>query len=73
MTTLEKIIYLADYIEPTRDFDGVAELRELAEKDLNAAVLRGLEMTICDLKERGKEIDPNSADAYACMLAERNG
>ena len=73
MTKLEKIIYLADYIEPTRDFDGVAGLRELAEQDLDAAVLRGLEMTICDLKERGKEIDPNSADAYAWMLAERNG
>lgn len=73
MTKLEKIIYLADYIEPTRDFDGVAELRELAEKDLDAAVLRGLEMTICDLKERGKEIDSNSADAYAWMLSERNG
>ena len=73
MTTLEKIIYLSDYIEPTRDFSGVAELRDLAESSLDAAVLRGLEMTICDLKERGKAIDPHSADAYAFMLSERNG
>ena len=46
MSTLEKIIYLADYIEPTRDFPGVQALRELAEKTLDGAVLLGLEMTI---------------------------
>lgn len=73
MTKLEKIIYLADYIEPNRDFDGVAELRKLADQDLDAAMLRGLEMSICDLKERGKAIDPHSAAAYAHLLAERNG
>ncbi|HIR85749.1 MAG TPA: nicotinate (nicotinamide) nucleotide adenylyltransferase, partial [Candidatus Limivicinus faecipullorum] len=38
MNTLEKIIYLADYIEPTRDFEGVERLRELAYEDLDAAL-----------------------------------
>ena len=42
MSTLEKVIYLADYMEPTRDFPGVEVLRGLAETDLDAAVLLGL-------------------------------
>ncbi len=42
MTLLEKIIYIADYIEPTRDFDGLDELRGLAYSDLDEAILRGL-------------------------------
>ena len=57
MTDLEKIIYLADYIEPERDFDGVEELRALAYEDLDKALIRGLEMSIEDMTERG--IVPN--------------
>ena len=40
MSTLEKIIYVADYMEPNRDFPGVKELRKLAYSDLDAALLR---------------------------------
>ncbi|MDE7262140.1 MAG: nicotinate (nicotinamide) nucleotide adenylyltransferase, partial [Oscillospiraceae bacterium] len=53
MTTLEKIIYLADYIEPTRDFCDLTQLRALAFQDLDGAMLLGLEMAVWDLKERG--------------------
>ncbi len=53
MTLLEKIIYLADYIEPTREFENVKELRSLAYADLDAAVRRGLQMSIDDMHERG--------------------
>ena len=35
MTLLEKIIYLADYIEPSRDFPGVEELRQAVYDDLD--------------------------------------
>lgn len=42
MRTLEKIIYLADYIEPTRDFPGLDRLRELAYEDLDKAMALGL-------------------------------
>ncbi len=54
MTQLEKIIYLADYIEPTRHFDGLEELRDLSYSDLDAALLLGLKMSVEDLRERGK-------------------
>ena len=46
MTTLEKIIYLADYIEPSRDFPGVDTLRKVCYEDLDKGLLLGLEMTI---------------------------
>lgn len=49
MGLLEQIIYLADYIEPNRCFDGVEKLRELAYKDLRAAMSLGLKMSIDDL------------------------
>ena len=63
MTTLEKIIYLADYIEPTRDFPNVDILRKLAYESLDDAMIMGLEITIEDLTSRG--ITPNSASLNA--------
>lgn len=54
MTLLDKIIYLADFIETGRDFPGVEELRLLAETDLDLAVLAACDQTIQFLlKERG--------------------
>jgi nicotinate-nucleotide adenylyltransferase len=53
MTLLEKIIYLADYIEPTRAFEGLDRLSELAYSDLDAAMLLGCEMSISYLNDRG--------------------
>ena len=52
MTTLEEIIYMADYIEPNRDFDGVERLRALAYEDLDKALLLGVETTIQEMEER---------------------
>ena len=63
MTLLEKVIYLADYIEPTRDFCDLTELRELAFKDLDRAMLMGLTMAVRDLKERGVPVHSNSVRA----------
>jgi len=63
MTLLEKIVYLADYMEPNRTFDGVAELRELAYRDLDAAVILGLQMNFDDLTARGLEFDKNAVEA----------
>ena len=63
MSILEKVIYLADYIEPGRQFDGVGTIRELAYRDLNAAMLLGLEMSEAEIKERGKAVHPNTLSA----------
>ena len=63
MNTLEKIIYVADYMEPNRNFDGVERLRNLAYTDLDGALRLGLEMTLSLLVEQGREISPESRQA----------
>ncbi len=63
MNTLEKIIYVADYMEPNRNFPGVEELRSLAFTDLDAALKLGLEMTLSMLRQEGKEISSESQQA----------
>ena len=65
MTTLEKIIYLADYIEPTRNFDGVEQLRELAYEDLDKALALGLEMSLEEL--RRQNVEPHIDTVEACL------
>ena len=65
MNLLEKIIYVADYMEPNRDFPGVEKLRELAFSDIDAALKLGLEMTLEHLKRQGAVVSPASRDALA--------
>ena len=67
MSTLEKIIYVADYMEPCRDFPGVEKLRELAYSDLDAALKLGLEMTLQHLARQGNEVSPESREALAFL------
>ena len=64
MTRFEKILYLADYIEPTRDFDGIEELRALAYEDLDAAMALGLKMTIEEIRRSGREVFVDTLNAY---------
>ena len=63
MSLLEKIVYMADYIEPTRSFEGVEPLRKLAYEDLDRAMLLGLEMSIEDNRSNGNAIHPSSVEA----------
>ena len=64
MTLLEKIIYMADYIEPNRDFEGVEKLRTLAYEDLDAAMALGLKMSLEDIRSYGQEPYIASVEAY---------
>ncbi|MDQ0416209.1 putative HD superfamily hydrolase involved in NAD metabolism [Croceifilum oryzae] len=58
MSILEKVVYLADYIEPGRKFPGVDEVRRLAEIDLDVAVLQAMENTILFLQSQKQPIYP---------------
>ena len=71
MTLLEKIIYVADYMEPNRDFPGVEKLRELAFSDLDGALKLGLEMTLEHLKAQGAEVSPASRSALDWLNQEK--
>lgn len=68
MTLEEKVVWLADYIEPGREFPGVRDVRELAEYDLNGALLRGLDNTIMKLIERGQAVYPLTIEARNDVL-----
>lgn len=63
MTLLEKIIYLADYIEPSRDFPGVDRLRKVCYEDLDKGLLTGLEMTIEEMRGMGNPVHHATLEA----------
>jgi len=63
MSTLEKIIYLADMIEPGREpFPGLAELRTLAFMDLDKAMAEALRLTIAYTERKDSPLHPLSAE-----------
>ena len=63
MTLMEKIIYLADYIEPTRDFPGVDDLRKACYEDLDKGLLLGLEMSIEEMQRMGNPVHHATIEA----------
>lgn len=67
MNMLEKIIYVADYMEPCRDFPGVEQLRRLAFEDIDEALIMGLQMTLQVLREDGREVSPESLEALSWL------
>ncbi len=73
MSTLEKIIYIADYIEPSRkQAPNLSEVRKLAFQNLDQALLKILTDILSYLESGGGEIDPltkETYDYYADLLA----
>ena len=68
MTLLDKIIYLADIIEPNRDFDGVDVLRELSKKDLDKAFFEALKFSLGYNLKKETIIHPATLDAWNDVL-----
>ena len=69
MSLLEKIIFVADYIEPSRkQAPNLAEIRKLAFEDLDKAMLRILEDTIIYLQSLGGTFDPMTSRTYEYYL-----
>jgi len=60
MTILEKIIFIADKIEPNRHYEGVEDLRKTAYKNIDEALINSLESTIEFVKKRNQELDIES-------------
>lgn len=71
MTLLEKIIYLADYIEPGRHFPGVEEVRELAEKNLEEALIKSIQNSIVFLMKKNQPIYPDTFLTYNDLVKNR--
>lgn len=72
MSLLEKIIYMADLIEPGRCFDGIDDIRVLAYKDLDEAMLCSIKQIMEFVKHKGFSLHPSSAEAYEDILKRRN-
>ncbi len=65
---MKKILYLADYIEPTRAFSGLEEVRELAFRDLDAAVLRSTADCLLYNIRKMRPVHPITIAAYNEMV-----
>lgn len=64
MTKLDQIIYMADYIEPGRDFPGVEKARELTNQSLKKGVFFQTQQTLKYLVENGRPIYPGTIATY---------
>ena len=72
MNTLDKIIFIADYIEPNREkAPNLNKIRKLAYKDLDQALLQILSDILEYLKEKGGELDPLTMKTYEYFQKER--
>lgn len=71
MSLLSKIIFVADYIEPGRDFQGVEKARRIADQDLDRAVFHKMQETIVHLAKLGKPIFPLSLTHYNAWTQKR--
>ena len=69
MTQTAKIVFLADLIEPGRDFEGVEEIREASFQDLDRGMLLSYDNTIRYLLEDGLLIHPDAIAGYNQMAA----
>lgn len=63
MNLFEKILYLADMIEPNRDFPGVDRLRKLAEEDLDRCMCQALQMSVQILQQRKMQVYKDTLEA----------
>lgn len=68
MTMLDKIVFLADYIEPGRSFPGVEELREMAFLNLDKGVLLAFDSTIKHVINQGKLLHTDTITSRNYLL-----
>jgi len=64
MSVLDKCVYLADYLEPGRDFPGVDDIRALARDSLDDAVAAAARLTLLDLIGRRRGVVPAALALY---------
>ena len=67
MTRLEKILYLADMIEPGRSYPEVEGLRRAVWDDLDRGLLQALGDSIAWLREKGAAVSPETLQAHAWL------
>ncbi len=71
MSLLEKIIFIADFIEPSRDYPGVEYLRELTLKDLDKALIQAFDNTVKYVIEKGLMIHTDTIKSRNYLLKQK--
>ena len=64
MTLLQKVLYLADFTSTDRDYDDVDVMRSLVDVSMEKALDYALSYTIKDLVQQGRQIHPDTMEAY---------
>ena len=72
MSMFEKILFIADKIDETRKYEGVQELRDLALKDIDMAIVKNIDSTIKINLEKGRPILEQSIKTRNYILINRN-
>jgi len=71
MEPLALVLYVADKIEPAREYPSVERLRKLAREDLHAAATESLRRAIAHNEERGRSVHPSSRETLEWLEADR--
>jgi nicotinate-nucleotide adenylyltransferase len=69
MNLLEKILYLADMIEPNRDYPGVERIRTFAYQDLDAAMAEALSQSVASIRQRKLSVYKDTMEAYRWYIS----
>jgi len=73
MSTLDKLVYLADHIEPDRDFGGIEEVRKMSYENLNRAIIISSSAKIRAILSKGLPIHPEAIDTRNFYLLNPEG
>ncbi len=73
MSLLTKIIYIADYIEPGRNFPGVDNIRKIAFSNLDEAIIKACSNVIIHTVNKGGAVHPDTVDALNYLLLNNRG
>ncbi len=73
MSLLEKVVYLADYIEVNRDFDGVENVRKIAYDGIDEAMIAALGQGIVEVIGKGSEIHIDTIGCYNQLIKNKRG
>ena len=71
MEMLDKVIFVSDYIEPTRNFPGIGKIRDMAIENLDEALILALDSTIKYVIAKGKLLHPKTLNARNYILLKK--
>ena len=72
MGPLDQLLFVADFCEPNRPYTAAQEVRELAERDLEAAVLEVMQFKLRKTLLKKQPLHPDSFHAYNALIDKRN-